>query len=59
MDFCKDLLIREDTEGLLYREAGISCHEWEQEAEEGLLKHGAGEPHSLCTITQNKHVSCQ
>lgn len=33
------------------------CHEWEQEAEEGLLKHGAGEPHSLCTITQNKHVS--
>lgn len=28
--------------GILLWEAGILCHEWEQEAEEGLLKHGAG-----------------
>lgn len=42
MDICKDCLIREDTLGILHWEAGIVCHEWEQEAEEGLLKHGAG-----------------
>jgi len=44
--------------GILLWEAGILCHEWEQEAEEGLLKHGAGERYSQRTITQNKHVSC-
>lgn len=46
MDFCKDSLIREATVGILLWEAGILCHEWEQEAEEGLLKHGAGEQYN-------------
>lgn len=44
--------------GILLWEAGILCHEWDQEAEEGLLKHGAGERYSQRTITPNKHVSC-
>lgn len=51
MDFSKDSLIREATVGILLWEAGILCHEWEQEAEEGLLKHGAGERYNYAEQT--------